>query len=546
MARDTEQALQLARLEADKLLGSIFNAGFGSFSLIRAELASGTPEGAKRLLRMRQSRGNIHYLDDLFMARAELLSGNRKAAEASFARVLAATEHYDAFPRLDIELQLACELTPGSLIQLTRSADSRRFPASKSEPPKDSAHPAPRPSPPVSTDHQADAAIDNIIGVSASVKAVKKSVVQFASLDAPVLITGDTGTGKDLVARALHETGSRRKHPFTAVNCASMTESLLESELFGHERGAFTGAERANKGLFEASGKGTIFLDEIGDISPRLQTALLRVLESGEIRAVGSARTRKINCRIIAATNATLDEKANSGKFRQDLLFRLRRLVIHIPPLCERKDDILPLVRHFLDLGRPAGTYATLSQDFIQAACMYDWPGNVRELRNVMERTRLLHSDKLSYTREDLDIKLRPERRHIRPAASGPKERTPAISPAAHANRSKGTAPPSPSAPQETDHSFVRPVYAGPVNATSILRNGRSPLRQNDRLKRLFQEHRKLTRSEVATLLQISPNTATKYLKTLCKEGFIKRIEPSASTRSHYFELRVNAPDRNA
>ncbi|NQT93125.1 MAG: sigma-54-dependent Fis family transcriptional regulator, partial [Lentisphaerae bacterium] len=267
----------------------------------------------------------------------------------------------------------------------------------------------------------------------------------------------------------------------------------------------------------------TILLDEIGDISPRLQIGLLRVLETGEIRAVGSARSRKINCRIIAATNADLDDQARSDRFRTDLLFRLHRLGLHIPPLRDRPEDILLLARHFLDIGRPVGTHAAMSEELTDAIRRYDWPGNVRELRNVIERMRLMHSDRLSYEIGDLGLKF-----HHQEA------RAPSV-----------PAPVSPSLPQPEGVGFAPRVDPGSFHPTPVpedevtrmLQGGRSQLRRVERLKQLFTQHRTLTRSEVTRILDVSPNTATKYLKVLCEEEFIHRIEPSASTRSHYFEL---------
>jgi DNA-binding NtrC family response regulator len=540
LRRQTAEALQLARQEAGKLMGSIFDAGFESFNLIRAELASGKWEGAVRLLKLRQARGNRHYLDDFFFARAERLAGNVKNAARHFAEALRAAECYLARGRLDFELALACELSQADVVQLARSADKAPkkggvAPTHAAPPPRQvsrafagfgaASAPAaePQSSAPDDTTESAEAntrvqrALNMIRGRSAAIAAVRDTVTRFADLDAPVLITGETGTGKELVARALHEVSRQRDEPFTAINCSSITETLLESELFGHERGAFTGAEKAGKGLFEATGKGTIFLDEIGDISPRLQAALLRVLETGEIRAVGSTATRRIACRIVAATNADLATRAEQGHFRRDLLFRLQRLCLHIAPLRERRDDIMVLVRHFLDTGRRIGVHASVSPALSETLRGYDWPGNIRELRNVVERMRLMHSDKIAYDLEDLDLKFQ----------------SPGI---AVAERDHRSAPqPVVTPPVET---VARPRPASEDDVRRLLHEGRSAIRRLDRLRDLFATHEKLTRSEVVEILGISPNTATKDLKTLCDQGVIVRVEPSASTRSHYFVLK--------
>lgn len=511
LSKNIAEALRLARSEANRTLGALFGSGFPAFNLIRAELSSGAHEGAKRLLAMRAARGNRHYLDDFFMARAELLADNRRAAKRHFASLLDAVEYFRAQGRRDFELSLACELAHGDIVFLSKiTAKPTRptqGPGAQREPHKAQG----------TTEAPAKPALLNlskIIGKSRAIADTREAVVKYAILDAPVLITGETGTGKELVARALHEASDRRKQPFIPVNCGTIAETLLESELFGHERGAFTGAEKANKGLFEESGDGTIFLDEIGDVSPHLQSALLRVLETGEIRAVGSAKTRNIRCRVVAATNTDLAQLAEERRFRSDLMYRLQRLELHIPSLRERRDDILLLARHFLDLGRKIGLHAKISERLSETLRNYDWPGNVRELRNVIERMRLMHSDKLTYDLEDLDLKFQ--------ALNVPAPEPALVEPA--------LAAPAPELP--TEGPTLSPDVA------SILRKGRSQIRRLDHLRDLFTKFEKLTRGEVIEIMGVSPNTATKDLKALCKEGFIERIEPSASSRSYYFQLK--------
>ena len=518
LAKDATNALKIARAEADRL-GALFGAGFAAFNLVRAELSAGNAAAAERVLKMRGTRGNRHYLDDLFMARIQWAGGNHKAAARHFSTLLKSIRYYRAEGRLDFELKLTGELTQSDVIELTQEAEAIESSVPEEKPE------APRPRLKITAEPQG---INMILGRSETASDIRRSVRRFADLPAPVLITGETGTGKDLIARALHETSKRQKEPFTAVNCGSITETLLESELFGHERGAFTGAEKATEGLFAATGKGTILLDEIGDISPRLQAALLRVLETNEIRAVGSTKTRKVRCRVIAATNANLETLANTGRFRNDLLFRLQRLGLHIAPLRDRRDDIVLLARHFLDLGRPIGVHADMTRELRQALRDYEWPGNVRELRNVIERMRLMHSEKLSYSLEDLDLKFRPEGAAT-PQAESPPLATDSIS-SSESSRAITAPPPPPSA----SPPLITPVE----HIDAFLRNGSSLLRRMDRLRELFATHRKLTRNEIIQIMAISPNTATKYLKNLCDEGFIQRVTPSASTRSHYFELK--------
>jgi len=385
LLRKGEDALSLARMEAKKLLGSFLGSGFEAFGLVRAELAAGHGESAVRLLKMRHARGNRHYLDSLFLGRAERLAGNRVLAVRHFTELLGNVNRCQAEGRLEFELRLACEIPAAEVRSLLEESSAQR-----AKPAGASASAQPLPHGP-----EARTSVSSIIGRSRASIDLRDTILRFANLNAPILIQGETGTGKELVARALHEASRLAKQPFNAVNCGAIAETLLESELFGHERGAFTSADRASKGLFEATGSGTLFLDEIGDISPRLQAALLRVLEAGEIRPVGSPVTRLVQCRVIAATNADLVALAEKGTFRRDLLYRLQRLEIHLQPLRERPEDILSLARHFFDLGRRIGQHALLSDRLVNALKAYPWPGNVRELRNVIERMRLMHSDKL-------------------------------------------------------------------------------------------------------------------------------------------------------
>lgn len=213
--------------------------------------------------------------------------------------------------------------------------------------------------------------------------------------DSSVLITGESGVGKEIVAREIHRLSPRRKGPFLGINCSALPESLLESELFGHCRGAFTGAAEDRAGLFEQSQQGTVFLDEIGDISPGMQLRLLRVLQEREIIRVGESRARKVNIRVIAATNRNLQEAIESGMFRRDLYYRLGVIELEIPPLRERPEDILPLARHFVERlkTRLGIRRVRLDSTCIDPLLGYDWPGNARELENAIERAAVLSPD---------------------------------------------------------------------------------------------------------------------------------------------------------
>jgi len=227
-----------------------------------------------------------------------------------------------------------------------------------------------------------------IVGRSEAMQQVFKLIGQLAASDATALITGETGTGKELVARAIYHHSARSQQPFLAINCAAIPEQLLESELFGHERGAFTGATSQRIGRFEQCNKGTVFLDEIGDMTPATQTKILRVLQSGTFERVGGNQPIQVDVRVIAATNQPLDQAVARREFRADLFYRLNVVRVHLPPLRERREDIPLLVNYFLktlapDPKRPP---KSLSRDAVKALKDYHWPGNVRELENVIQR----------------------------------------------------------------------------------------------------------------------------------------------------------------
>jgi transcriptional regulator with PAS, ATPase and Fis domain len=216
-------------------------------------------------------------------------------------------------------------------------------------------------------------------------------VERVAETESTVLIRGESGVGKELVARAVHRRSLRARQPFVVVDCASLHENLLQSELFGHEKGAYTGAIRLKHGLFEVADRGTVFLDEIGELTPQLQVKLLRVLETGIFRRVGGTADIKVDVRVIAATNRSLESMMKEGQFREDLYYRLNVFSIHIPPLRERREDIPVLVHHFIRNSTIVPKRNALVSDESMAVLRrYSWPGNVRELENVMERALIL------------------------------------------------------------------------------------------------------------------------------------------------------------
>ncbi len=238
----------------------------------------------------------------------------------------------------------------------------------------------------------AAAASPGIVAESEAMRSALDLIAKVAPHRTTVLITGASGTGKEVLARELHRLSARSAFPFVAVNCAAIPEALLESELFGHVRGAFTGAVGDHAGLFAQAEGGTIFLDEIGDLPPALQVKLLRVLQNGEIRRVGDRSSRRVDTRVVAATARDLEAAIGTGDFREDLYYRLNVVSVRIPPLAERPEDVPPLIRHLLDrhAGRTGAAPPAIAPEAMRALLEYDWPGNVRELENALERAMVL------------------------------------------------------------------------------------------------------------------------------------------------------------
>ena len=240
-----------------------------------------------------------------------------------------------------------------------------------------------------------------LVGSSSAMKRVIQLIEKVAATDATVLVGGESGTGKELVARAIHYNSPRREQPIVTINCATFQETLLESELFGHEKGSFTGATQAKPGLVEVAEGGTLFIDEIAEMSPNLQAKLLRVLENGRYRRVGSIQEIQSNVRVVAATNKVLQEEQKAGRFREDLYYRLNVVMIELAPLRERREDIPELVEHFLTMRQVGPVRFKIDPSALQALIGYHWPGNIREMANVLERAQILAENHL-ITLDDL------------------------------------------------------------------------------------------------------------------------------------------------
>jgi len=259
-----------------------------------------------------------------------------------------------------------------------------------------------------------------LVGRSAAMQDIYRALARLMQTDLTVMITGESGTGKELVARALHDFGRRRNGPFVAINMAAIPRDLIEAELFGHEKGAFTGATARSSGRFEQAEGGTLFLDEIGDMPMEAQTRLLRVLQEGEYTMVGGRTPIRSNVRIVAATHRDLGQMIRQGLFREDLYYRLNVVPIRLPPLRERADDIADLVAHFLRLSQQEGEpVKTIDPEAIRVLQAYAWPGNVRELENLVRRLVALHADD-SISREIVEAELHVPDRVAAPALSGP------------------------------------------------------------------------------------------------------------------------------
>jgi DNA-binding NtrC family response regulator len=262
--------------------------------------------------------------------------------------------------------------------------------------------------------------IENIVGESPQMMEVFKTIHKVARSNATVMVLGETGAGKELIAEALHRHSSRASQPFVKMNCAALHENLLESELFGHERGAFTGADRQRIGRFELANTGTLFLDEIGNMAHSTQAKVLRVLQEREFERLGGSRTIKVNVRLIAATNMDITEAIESGQFREDLYYRLNVVTIVVPPLRERKEDIIPLAKHFIDESaiEVNKDIRGIDPGAVRLLERHTWPGNIRELKNAMERAVLLCEQ--SYIRQE-DL-------HLFSASGGNKENADGVS----------------------------------------------------------------------------------------------------------------------
>ncbi|PCJ60885.1 MAG: hypothetical protein COA79_07440 [Planctomycetota bacterium] len=477
------------------------------YTLIRAELSNKNISAASKLLNEIKNSGYIHYLNVFFDARFELLKGNKTKAEKLFKKCYEYCLYYNALNRLYFELDLSSELPKRTIIQLLKQNIKSK--------------PKPFEFPQILKNHKTELPT-NIIGQSKPMIQLKNIINKYANADTSILIYGETGVGKEEVAHRLHNISDRSDHPFLVINCAAIAESLLHSELFGHLKGSYTGATQDHKGIFEAAKNGTVFLDEIGDISEHVQVSLLRILESNEVKPIGSTKPKKIKCRIITATNKNLKELVNQNKFREDLYYRLNRLEIQIPTLKERNKDIILLAELFLKRERTDKEQPKLSKELQKEMMGYSWPGNVRQLKNEMDKLRLYHSEKLFY--DTIDLQLNKKKEIKKPIDQKAKH---VIS----ENTQNTTQLNSTIQSKPSNDSFKSLIE-------NIITNEKTPLRRLEKIRAMFKEVKTLTRGEIIKVLNVAPGTITTDLKLLVEEGYINRVTPSASTRTHYFQLK--------
>ena len=452
------------------------------YMLAWVELAAADAVLARTILTQIDPTGAASYLHAEW-ARLHLLEGDDVRAAAHFRMLLD-----KGIPELvEDKLRFAYEISAQRLSRLWMLAQ------------KAGPIPSPKPTSPrtPSLTRTSDEARERVrlIGDSTAMRDLTAMITRIAPLETTVLITGETGTGKEVVARLLHELSPRAGNPFIAVNCGSLSEQLIESDLFGHKKGSFTGANEDRQGLFQAAGMGTIFLDEINVMSTRLQAALLRVIEYGEIRPLGSDRLVRNRARILAASNESLDARIKDHSFRSDLYFRLTKLHLMIPPLRERKEDIPVLCRHFLRelLG---GAPFVLCHDFLEELKAHAWPGNVRELKNKLETMILFAGEHLTF-----DGRL--------------------------FTRIRGQV-----ASDKAEEPIAREIASVGRGASETMVR---ILDKRQHLRELFQKHQRLTQMEVVQRLGCAPNTAKKYLKELMGEGVIRRVSTSGNLCTSFF-----------
>lgn len=464
---------------------SLISRSWVLYLLLTAELLEGAVGPARRILLSLDPKGeNPNFYSE--WVRLYLLEGNEEKAAFYYRKLIKLNDSYI------FEFMYAYELRYHQILKLKfiiNFEDGREQIGLK----KDNQP----------TEIKFQGASNNFIGKSQVVEYIRGNIKKYGPLTIPVLITGETGTGKEEVARMLHQQSPNAKEPFLPVNCGGISSTLIETELFGYQKGAYTGAVKDHKGLFEAAGSGTIFLDEISAMPLSLQAALLRVLETMKVRPIGSTELRDVKARVIVATNIRLEKLMEEQKFRPDLFFRLNRLQINLPALRDRKEDIPLLINHFFKKYK-LENHVRIDGELMRKMQAYHWPGNIRELKNEVERMVVLAGDRAVITNDIVNfggdktaIKQNTERFNLADSRTGVE-------------------------------STARQTISG--------QNSYEEVRLN-KLIQLFHENRHLTRAMVARSLGCALNTAANDLKNLHDRGIIKRILTTSSVRSSYYQI---------
>jgi transcriptional regulator with PAS, ATPase and Fis domain len=432
---------------------------------------------------------------DFFVARYFLLKNKKDLARFYFAQLLKNCEKFNAIGRLKFEMQFAIELSFSSFLdftyprQIINATELRKSLENAMIPSKIDLY-----------------GLNRIIGNSKAIKEVKKKIKLFSDIQRPILLIGETGAGKEILAQAIHEESIYKNKPFLAINCGALTDTLLQSELFGYEAGAFTGAIGTHKGIFEAAEDGVVFLDEFGEMSSKLQVSLLRILENNEVLRVGGTKVKEIKCRIIAATNANIEDLIQKKLFREDLYYRLKQFSIIIPPLRDRIEDIPELINYFLNLTNK-GQAQIFSDEVMLKFQEYHWPGNIRELKNEIDRIKILCGNKPIIELNDLDIEW------IEKKITLPEIK---ISSLTSTENNK----------YEQMHQRIMKVKLS------------SNEKRQQQITLLFQQYKQLNRIQIAEALEVSLLTITRDLKRLCADGIIVKRMPTLSPKTHFFEIK--------
>jgi DNA-binding NtrC family response regulator/tetratricopeptide (TPR) repeat protein len=467
--------------QSKKILPAWRRGWEGYFNFFNIEIAAGRARAARILIQLMDPDGKLAPVE---WARVHLLEKNFEKAIDALRQAMALRGAAHVKQNLSYATEISHEILAEILVRICEPSPRASSPKTASVNPSANA---------------VSLTTDFLVGVSPAITDIRSKIEKFAPLRSTVLISGETGTGKDVVARLLHNTSPHSKEPFIAVNCGGLSDNLIESELFGYEKGAFTGANIPHEGLLISAGKGTVFLDEISSMSPHLQASLLRVLEDEQVRPVGSNKSIKMQAKIIAATNESLADMIDQKTFRKDLFYRLGRLHIDIPPLRERREDVPALARHFLKKFLGDLRYE-ITQEFLDALTARPWPGNVRELRNLIERIVYQSSNSELLTADLIEMDAKP-----------------------------------------SQPTFV-PIPPHATRVTASLRAAESgPSYQGHRHKAILELLRvrsRITRTEVMHELRCSPNTATSDLRMLEEKGLIRRIQPTTNAKSTYFILQ--------